>query len=152
MKNVVKFVLCTLFVIAFSSCLKMGLDDLPTSDKADITNVKFEYRWWDEKTEQLRVVEFTTNNNINITDHTINCTINVPAETDNFTSEIRNKVSLTNIVCVTDISAGALIYPLDEAPALGTPGDFSGKAYKYLVTAADGSEIVWKINIVAFNK
>lgn len=150
MKNIVKFVLCTLFLISFSSCLKMGLDDLPTSDNAEISNVKFEYRWWDEKTEQLRVVELTTNNNI--TDHTISCTITVPAVTDNFTSEIRNQVSLTNIVCLTDISAGASIRPLDGAPALGTPGDFSGKTYSYLVIAADGSEIEWKINIIALNK
>lgn len=150
MKNIVKFVLCTLFLISFSSCLKMGLDDLPTSDNAEISNVKFEYRWWDEKTEQLRVVELTTNNNI--TDHTISCTITVPTVTDNFTSEIRNQVSLTNIVCLTDISAGASIRPLDGAPALGTPGDFSGKTYSYLVIAADGSEIEWKINIIALNK
>lgn len=150
MKNIVKFVLCTLFLISFSSCLKMGLDDLPTSDNAEITNVKFEYRWWDETAEQLRVVELTTNNNI--TDHTISSTITVPAVTENFTSEIRNQVSLTNIVCLTDISAGASIRPLDGAPALGTPGDFSGKTYSYLVIAADGSEIEWKINIIALNK
>lgn len=150
MKNIVKFVLCTLFLISFSSCLKMGLDDLPTSDNAEITNVKFEYRWWDETAEQLRVVELTTNNNI--TDHTISSTITVPAVTENFTSEIRNQVSLTNIVCLTDISAGASIRPLDGSPALGTPGDFSGKAYSYLVVAADGSEIEWKINIIALNK
>lgn len=150
MKNIVRFALCTLFVITFSSCLKMGLDDLPTSDKAEITNVKFEYRWWDEAAEQLRVVELTANNEI--ADHTISCTIIVPAVTDKFTSEIREKVSLANIVCLTDISAGASIRPLNGAPALGTPGDFSGKEFSYLVIAADGSDIEWKINIISLNK
>ena len=69
MKNIVRFALYILFVISISSCLKMGLDDLPTSDKAEITNVKFEYRWWDEAAEQLRVVELTADNKI--ADHAV---------------------------------------------------------------------------------
>ncbi|WP_293716905.1 hypothetical protein [uncultured Parabacteroides sp.] len=150
MKNIVRFALYILFVISISSCLKMGLDDLPTSDKAEITNVKFEYRWWDEAAEQLRVVELTADNKI--ADHAISCTITVPAVTDKFTSEIREKVSLANIVCLTDISAGASIRPLNGAPVLGTPEDFSGKEFSYLVVAADGSNIEWKINIIAINK
>lgn len=150
MKNVVRFSLLVLLVVTFSSCLKMGLDELPTSDKADITNVKFEYRWWDEVAEQLRVIEMTTDNSI--TGHTINLTITVPDVTDIFTSEIREKVSLSDLVCTTDISAAASIRPINGAPALGASGDFSGKTFNYLVIAADGSEVEWKINIVAFNK
>lgn len=150
MKNLIRFALYTLFIITSSSCLKMGLDDLPTSDKAEITNVKFEYRWWDEAAQQLRVVELTTSNKIE--DHTINSTITVPDVTDKFTSEIRDKVSLSNLVGLTDISAGASISPINGAPTLGTPGDFSGKEYSYLVVAADGSDIEWKINIIALNK
>ncbi|MCL3853892.1 MULTISPECIES: hypothetical protein [Parabacteroides] len=150
MKNIARFTLFILLVISFSSCLKMGLDELPTSDKAEITNVKFEYRWWDETAEQIRVVEMTTNNQI--TDHTINCTITVPDITEKFTPEIREKISLSNLVCITDISAAASIRPINGAPALGTPGDFSGKTFSYLVVAADGSDIEWKINIIALNK
>lgn len=150
MKNLIRLALYTLFIISFSSCLKMGLDDLPTSDKAEITNVKFEYRWWDETAQQLRVVELATSNKIE--NHTINSTITVPDVTDKFTSEIREKVSLSNLVGLTDISAGAAIRPVNGAPTLGTPGDFSGKEYSYLVVAADGSDIEWKINIIALNK
>lgn len=150
MKNIVRYALCILVVVSFSSCLKMGLDDLPTSDKAEITNVKFEYRWWDEASEQLRVVELTVDNKI--ADHTISSTITVPAVTDKFTSGIRDKVSLTNLVCLTDISAGASIRSVNGAPALGKPGDFSGKEFTYQVVAADGSHIEWKINITALNK
>ena len=150
MKNIARFTLFILLVISFSSCLKMGLDELPTSDKAEITNVKFEYRWWDETAEQIRVVEMTTNNQI--TDHTINCTITVPDVTEVFTSEIREKVSLSNLVCTTDISAAASIRPVNDAPELGTPGNFSEKAFNYLVIAADGSEIEWEIKIIALNK
>lgn len=150
MKNIVRSALCILFVITFTSCLKMGLDDLPTSDKAEITNVKFEYRWWDEAAGQLRVVELIAESEI--TEHTIGCTLTVPAVTDKFTSEIREKVSLNNIVCLTDISAGASIRPINGAPALGSPGDFSAKKFSYLVVAADGSDIEWEINIIALNK
>lgn len=150
MKNIVRFSLLVLLAVTFSSCLKMGLDELPTSDKADITNVKFEYRWWDETAEQIRVVEMTTNNQI--TDHTINCTITVPDVTEIFTSDIREKVSLSDLVCTTDISAAASIRPVNGAPALGTPGDFSGKTFNYLVIAANGSEIEWEIKIIALNK
>ena len=150
MKNIVRFSLLVLLAVTFSSCLKMGLDELPTSDKADITNVKFEYRWWDETAEQIRVLETTTNNQI--TDHTINCTITVPDVTEIFTSDIREKVSLSDLVCTTDISAAASIRPVNGAPALGTPGDFSGKTFNYLVIAANGSEIEWEIKIIALNK
>lgn len=150
MKNIVRFSLYILLVITFSSCLKMGLDDLPTSDKAEITNVKFEYRWWDEAAGQLRVVDLTTSNKI--TNQTIDCIITVPNVTDKFTSEIREKVSLSNLVCLTDISAAATIRPVNGAPALGTPADFSEKEYSYLVVAADGSDIEWRINIIALNK
>ena len=149
MKNLIRFALYFLFVMSFSSCLKMGLDDLPTLGKADITNVKFEYRWWDEAASQLRVIELTTEKEI--IGHTINCTITVPSTTTHFTSAIREKVALSNIVCITDISAGATIRPTNGAPTLGVPGDFSGKAFSYLVIAADGSEIEWNINIIALN-
>lgn len=150
MKKIASYALFLLLVISFTSCLKMGLDDLPTSDKADITNVKFEYRWWDESAEQLRVVELTTSKEI--VGRTINCTITVPAVTDKFTTQVREGVSLSNLVCLTDISAAASIRPTEGAPALGTPGDFSKKEFDYLVVAADGSDIEWRINIIALNK
>lgn len=150
MKKIVSYTLFLLLVISFTSCLKMGLDELPTSDKADITNVKFEYRWWDKSTEQLRVVELTTSKEI--VGHTINCTITVPAVTDKFTAQIREGVSLSNLVCLTDISAAASISPIGGAPALGAPGDFSKKEFNYLIVAADGSNIEWRINIIALNK
>jgi hypothetical protein len=42
--------------------------------------------------------------------------------------------------------------PLNGAPKLGSPGDFSAKEFKYQVTAADGTKREWTIKITDFVK
>ena len=42
-----------------------------------------------------------------------------------------------------DLSTAARITPLNGAPKLGNPGDFSAKEFKYQVTAADGTKKEW---------
>lgn len=150
MKNVISLALCLVCALSLSSCLKMGLDELPSSDKAEVSNVKFEYRWWNQQAQQFAVVLLSVD--AKVTGRTIACAITVPAASDKFPADIRDKVALSNLVCTTDISAGASIHPLDGAPTLGIPGDFSKKDHGYLVTAADGSEVEWHITITAFQK
>lgn len=150
MKKIINITFLMLLVCMVSSCLKAGLDDLPTYGDAEITNLNFEYRWWDESGKQMRVKTLTTNKEI--TDNVITCTITVPAASGTFTESIRNAVSLSNIVGYVDLSTAARIKPQGDAPALGAPADFSQREYTYLVTAGDGTTKEWTIKITDFKK
>lgn len=151
MKRIIYWTLSLMVVVCLTSCLKAGLDDLPVYDKADISNVKFEYRWWDEAAKQMRVVELSTEKEIN--GNTISCTLTVPDTNATFTEAIRGGVSLSNLVCTVDISSAARIQPVDGAPALGKPADLSAKAFTYLVVAADGvTSKEWTIKITDLKK
>ena len=131
----------------------MNLEELPVYESAEISNLRFEYRWWDENIKQMRVVEMGVNNTINTEDNEITSIITVPATTDIFTQEIRDKVTLTNLAASLDISTAASVKPTNGSPALGIPGDFSKKEFTYLVTAADGiTKKEWKIIISEFKK
>lgn len=150
MRKIINLGLVILAVISFSSCLKAGLDDLPVYEGAEISNVRFEYRWWDEAAKRLRVVEFSVEKEI--TENLVTCTITVPGTNDTFTEQIRNGVSLSNIVCSLDISAAARVKPVGGSPELGVPADFSAKEFDYRVTAASGATKDWTIIIKELKK
>ena len=149
------YIYLTFIVLALvnTSCLKAGLDDLETYDLNDITNVRFEYRWWDESNKQMRVMEMTVQNNIDATAKEVVCTITVPEATDVFTEDIRNQVSLSTLAINVDASTAARITPVGNAPVMGEfPSDFSAKEYTYTVTAGSGAQADWTIRIDGFNK
>ncbi|WP_126246268.1 DUF5018-related domain-containing protein [Chitinophaga rhizosphaerae] len=131
-----KYLMIGLCVAAglLSSCLKKGLDELPAFSDANITRFDFEYRWNDNGV--FRVVRFNTNAPA-INGKTIQVTTTVPAAAGNFPDAERGKVTTANIVGMCDVSTAASIKPLNGAPALGAPGDYS-KPVSYEVTAADG--------------
>lgn len=59
MKKIINIAMLLVLLVSASSCLKSGLDDLPTYDEAKITNIYFEYRWYDDAAKQLRVQTLT---------------------------------------------------------------------------------------------
>jgi len=142
-----------------TSCLKLGLEDLPVFSDCDITNIYFEYRYQDPTTlwtDGSPIVKYVTltiaTKTIDAAANTVTVTVNVPVASGTFTTAERAKVALTNIVCSMNISTAATIAPIEGAPALGAPGDFSAPK-KYLVTAADGKTVkTWTITITALNK
>lgn len=143
--------LCVMML--FSSCLKMGLEELPVYESAELTNVRFEYRWWDEAAKQLRVVQMSVSNKLDNEGKTLRTTITVPATSKVFTKEIRDEVSLSNLCANVDISTAAQIKPLNNAPQLGVPADFSAKEFSYQIIAADGkNKANWTIVIEDFIK
>lgn len=152
MKKLINIVLLILLTSTVSSCLKMGLDDLESYDEAKIEKVYFEYRWWNEADNQLAVKTLTVTNSINEDENLVTCTLTVPAADESFTAAIRQEVSLNKLIAYIDVSTAARVTPLDGAPKLGTPGDFSAKEFKYLVTAADGTKREWTIKITDFIK
>ncbi len=158
----IKFILVGLMFCSltlFTSCLKSGLDVLPTFTDADISNIYFEYRYadattkWSDGTSIVKYVTLTVaSKTIDTSANTATVTITVPAASGTFTTTERAKVALTNIVCTTNVSTAAKVEPVDGAPSLGIPGDFS-TSRKYLVTAADGKTTkTWTITVTALNK
>ncbi len=143
-KNLKQGIFLVLVSVMFTACLKSGLEDLPAFEEANITDVKFEYRykdvtstWIDGEPVVKYVTLGVTNKVISSESATITCTITMPAASGTFTQAIRDQVSLTQIVGKFNISTAATIRPLDGAPTLGVPGDFTS-ARRYEVTAADG--------------
>lgn len=154
MKKIIKYIPVLLLSLLFTSCLKSGLDGLPAYSDAEITNFRFEYRWMDTTSEfhQLQVVQMNVAKTIDADNHTISCQITVPAASAGFPEEIRNQVSLSNLVGYADISLAATIKPMGDSPTLGDLADFSKGNLQYEVTAADGTKKVWTLNITGFNK
>lgn len=64
MKTLYRYLALALLIVLNTSCLKSGLDELETYDQNDITNIRFEYRWWDETAQRLRVIEMAVTKTI----------------------------------------------------------------------------------------
>lgn len=153
MKTLYKYLALALLIVLNTSCLKMGLDELETYNQNDITNIRFEYRWWDESGKRMRVIEMDTERSIDNKTKEVVCTIKVPETTSVFTTEIRNQVSLRTLAINVDASTSVRITPIGNAPAMGTfPADFSAKEFEYKVTAGNGDNANWIIRITDFKK
>ena len=57
----------------------------------------------------------------------------------------------SNVVVAVTISTAATIKPINGAPKLGVPGDWS-KDNQYEVTAADGTKKTWTIVVEDYYK
>lgn len=120
--------------ILFTSCLKSDLKDLPAFNDANIDRWDFEYRW--DNGGKFGLVRFSTAIS-SISNDTMYVRATVPNASASFPKSERDKVSLTNIIGMCNISTAATIAPISTAPKLGIPADFSSSA-AYEVTAADG--------------
>lgn len=150
-----KYVMLFFACLTFSSCLKSGLEDLPSYEDADIKAFTFEYRWMvkEGESEKLRVQNMDVDVNIDDANTTVTCNITVPEVNGVFTSEIRDKVTLSNLNAYCTISTAATITPIGDTPVLGKIGDFSKSDMQYEVVAADGkTKKTWKLIIGGFNK
>lgn len=142
--------ICSVLLLALTSCVSSGLDELPVYNEAEITNFNLEHRFLvtnDNGIQHLEVVTLGTTVNIDAATATITVTPTIPAPTSTFTQNERRNVSLKKIVAYTKLSPAAKIVPLDGASTLGIPGDFSTER-RYKVTAADGTTSkVWTIKV-----
>ena len=153
MKTLYRYLALALLIVLNTSCLKSGLDELETYDQNDITNIRFEYRWWDEAAQRLRVIEMGVTKTIDTKAKKIECSIKVPEVTSAFTAGVRNQVSLSTLSINVDVSTSARIIQVGDAPAMGTfPADFSAKEFIYSVTAGNGDKANWTIKIEDFSK
>lgn len=128
-----------------SSCIDVGLDELPLHSNAEIVNVTFEYRYSVENEHGYPMLAYVILSNAMTTNgNEIENVLAVPPPSGDFTAELASQVDLTNIVGYVDLSDAATIEPIDGAPELGTVADFS-QPRKYRVTAADGTSKVWTL-------
>lgn len=147
-------------LLSLSSCLKAGLDEnLPKFKDALITDVFMEYRFEDPTATSggspvVRIV------NLNVTGKqfkrvedtpgaatdSVIFNVQVPGASGSFTTTEREKVNLTNLVFMSNISTAATMSAIEGAPRPGVPGDFS-QARKYQVKAADGSVRIWTVRV-----
>ena len=152
MKKLINSVLLLFLIGTVSSFMKSRQYDLYSYNEAEITNLNFEYRWWDEAKDQMAVKTLNIEKQISKDDNLITCKLTVPTASGSFTDAVRQNVSLSNLIAYIDLSTAARIMPLNGAPKLGSPGDFSAKEFKYQVTAADGTKREWTIKITDFVK
>ena len=152
MKKVYYILLLAVLALLNTSCLKAGLDELETYDLNDITNVRFEYRWWDESDQRMRVQEMEVEKTFDNDHKVVECIINVPEASQTFTSAIREQVSLRTLAINVDASTASRITPLNGAPTMGVfPSDFSAGEFSYAVMAGNGDIANWTIRIVSFH-
>ena len=153
MKKVYYILLLAVLAIVNTSCLKSGLDELETYDLNDITNVRFEYRWWDDAANRLRVQGMEVETTFDTDNKVVECVVVVPSTSDVFTEEIRNGVSLATLAINVDASTAARITPVNGAPVMGEfPSDFSAGEFTYAVMAGNGDVANWTIRITEFQK
>lgn len=147
----VKFVIA-MFAMALSctSCLESNLDDIKTYEGNDITAGYAWYRYIGDNTinasGEHQVVQKQlqrTGQAIDNDEATIALEFKVPT---NFSDTERANVNINNIVVGVEISSAAVMEPVDGAPKLGVPADWSAP-HKYAVKAANGKTKVWTISV-----
>lgn len=150
MKKIIYSILTLLATLFLSSCLHMGLEDLPEYEDALISSVsRVEYRYISDEISPAsgqQIVKSSVLNHtadINKEAGTVAITATVPA---NFPTSERAKLSNANLSVNLNLSAGARIVPIGNSPTLGIPGDWS-TPNKYLVTAANGTTKEWTITV-----
>ena len=157
MKKYILSLFVALATLTLSSCLDGNLESLPTFDDAEISNVRYADYRWKSSTETVLGGEAATYKQVlnveeskKVSDGNIEVKISVPLASGNFTSSVRSQVNVKNIALAVTISTAARIEPIDGAPTLGIPGDWS-KPNKYRVTAADGkTKKEWTITVTNF--
>ena len=167
MKRVYNILIGCLLMFVMNSCLYHNLQDLENSSDKVMTNVDYSYRFLyndtiqkgtaNQEIEGGRVCEVIFNKKMEAVEengktgfkttlsHSLN-SIQKAGPSGSVTKEMlydmfKEQIAqdgLTKLWVYVSISDAATISPLDEAPRLGAPGDFSQDRF-YRVTAADGS-------------
>jgi hypothetical protein len=152
MKKYLSMIVCAILsLVTCTSCIDSNLEDLDTYDGAEITSlngVYYRYKTttvmnvsgdYQVKQETLSVSKRAVDSDAATL--TIAC-----SPSSSFPSDQLANINSTNLIVAVNISTAATIKPLDGAPALGVPGDWS-KPNKYRVTAANGTTKDWTISV-----
>lgn len=149
MKKLFNKITVLLLAVFTTSCLDGNLEELDVYKGKEITGVAGVYhRYYGSQTipgsGELQVLQSTLsygNFQANAETGTSSFECELPS---NFPAEEKPEFTMSNVVVMLNISTAAVIKPVDGAPALGKPGDWS-KPNKYEITAADGSKQIWTV-------
>jgi hypothetical protein len=138
------------WAVLTTSCLKTDLPQLQDSKLDSISTVNFEYRWVDTIKVGLADPQVVSHvaalDNQSVFSHdTIYCTPSFPGS---FPSTQKAKVKLNRLWAYFTIPDAAVVTPIDNAPKLGTPGDFSHPV-SYKVTAASGASRIYVVVVAS---
>lgn len=151
MKKIILFILACITALSFSSCLKSDLDELDTYTEHQITSIVGVYhRYYAEDSipvaQDRRVLQTSLKvSDVQINKDTGTVTFKV-SDPSNLPASQQGKVSASNMVVIVGISTAAVITPVGDSPALGTPGNWS-KPNTYIVKAADGTTQTWNMTL-----
>jgi hypothetical protein len=147
MKNIQNKLLFLLTLVIFSSCEpRVDLDEGQWGNHSELINVLLyvyqfqehelqEFQETGELTTGVRKIQRGTGMSIDIENHT--ASVDLPAA-----------YSLVDDVVVLAVQHdGTLVEPLNDAPVMGVPGDFTNGPYTYRVHSADGNFTDWVITI-----
>lgn len=149
----IKWLLLFTILPLMAACEKA---DLPAYGDAEITKVGAYHRYYttdkDAVTGEFIIAEKELNrtNNFNSDNATATAEFTLPGAGGTFTEAERAKVSLNNLVVYFNVSTAARVTPIEGAPKLGVPADWT-KEHKYKIMAADGTTKIWTIK-VSLNK
>ena len=154
MKRYILYALFAILAIGFNSCLKSNLEELPAFEENDVTNVdRVEYRFISDeisKASNQKIVKFI-NLTVNKTDKTVRIEVTVPAANSDFPTVERDKVSKANLTVILSVSTAARVFPIGDAPRLGTQGDWTNP-HKYKIEAANGNTAEWTVEVTNVTK
>lgn len=155
MKKFLNIFAALLLAVVSTSCLKHDLEELDVYSGCDITRVDCAYRWKtgeihpgtnSEKVNQVYVSAYSRTYVTDESDPSKGvCTIRYSKT--NIPEQYRS-VAETEMVVYVTISTAATMKPINGAPALGIPADWTAD-HEYEVTAADGTKKIWKIVVEA---
>jgi hypothetical protein len=152
MKNIFKLGLLFALPFFFTSCLKKDLPATNNSSLNSITDCYLIYKYADtavnnkgtaNESTLITVHTYKLDRKLTISHDSVYVTPTFPA---GFPQKEKAKATLKNIWCAVNIPDAAIINPMNGAPKLGTPGDYSAPV-SYNVTAANGSQRKWVISV-----
>ena len=149
MKKIVNMIAALLLVVLSTSCLESGLEDLDTYKGNDITGVVGVYYRYKGTTVnpgsgELNVLQITlSSSNFQVNKEAGTCQFDFKLPS-NFPEDLKGKFSPSEMVVILGISTASICKPIEGAPTVGAPGDWS-KPNKYEVTAASGDKKVWTV-------
>lgn len=151
MKTIKTILSSLVLALACTSCLEYDLKELDTFKGADISSTFVYHRYVDASytsslsgANAIKQAALNVTNDIDAEAGTCVITAVVPS---NFPASEVSKVNTSLLVVAVQISAAAVIAPVGDAPALGTPADWSSP-HKYVVTAANGDTKEWTVSVV----
>lgn len=175
-KKLINILLGCMLASSLTSCLYHDLEDLENSSEKEMTSVEYSYRFLyndtikkgtvNEEIQEGRVCEVIFSKDMEKIEengrkgfkttltHSLN-SIQKAGPSGSVTKEMlyetfKNQIAqdgLSKLWVYASISDAAILSPLEGAPEMGKPGDFSEDRL-YRVTAADGSSIEYILKTV----